>query len=129
MIFLRIGFDFKFSLGSPCLKRHCVKIVQIRSFSGPYSVRLRGNMDQKNSVFEQFSRSENDLKTFKTTWQWIQNQCEIHLVVEYWNGHIALSSEFRKDLHNKTFNILRYSRNQIFTAFGIYFHYGEHHFK
>ena len=53
----------------------------------------------------------------------------MHFVVEYWNGHIALSSEFGKDLHNKTFNTLRYSRNQIFTAFGIYFHYGEHNLK
>ena len=67
LFFLRLGSDFKFSLGSPCLKRHYVKITQIRSFSGPFSVRLRGNMDQKNSVFEQFSRSKNDLKTFKTT--------------------------------------------------------------
>ena len=33
---------------------HYVKIVQIRSFSGPYSVQIRENTAQKNSVFEYF---------------------------------------------------------------------------
>ena len=36
---------------------HCVKIVRFRSFSGPYSVRMRENMDQKNSEYGQFLRS------------------------------------------------------------------------
>ena len=34
---------------------HHVKIIHIRSFSGPYLVRMRGNADQKNSKL--FSRS------------------------------------------------------------------------
>ena len=37
--------------------RHCVKSIRIRSFSGPYSVRMRENTDQKNSEYEYFSRS------------------------------------------------------------------------
>ena len=36
---------------------HCVKSVRIRSFSGPYSVRMRENADQKNSEYGHFSRS------------------------------------------------------------------------
>ena len=43
---------------------HCVKVVQIRSFSGPYfpafglNTEIYGvNRDQKNSVFGHFSRS------------------------------------------------------------------------
>ena len=35
-----------------------VKNVRIRSFSGPYSVRMRKNMDQKNSEYRHLSRSE-----------------------------------------------------------------------
>ena len=50
--------------------RHCVKNFRIRSFSGPYfltfglnterylvSVRMRENLDQKNSEYGHFSRS------------------------------------------------------------------------
>ena len=37
---------------------HCVKSVRIRSFSGPYSVRMREYTDQKNSEYEHFSRSD-----------------------------------------------------------------------
>ena len=36
---------------------HFVKIVRFRSFSGPYSIRTRENMDQKNSEYGQFLRS------------------------------------------------------------------------
>ena len=36
---------------------HCLKSVRIRSFSGPYSVRMRENADQKNSKYGHFSRS------------------------------------------------------------------------
>ena len=54
------------------LSIHCVKSVQLRSFSGPYfpvfglntetskspySVRIQENTDQKNSVFRHFSRN------------------------------------------------------------------------
>ena len=35
---------------------HCVKSVPIRSYSGPYSVRMRGNTDQNNSEYWHFSR-------------------------------------------------------------------------
>ena len=34
--------------------RHCVKSIRIRSFSGPYLVRMRENTDQKNSEYEYF---------------------------------------------------------------------------
>ena len=34
-----------------------MKSVRIRSFSGPYLVRMRENTDQKNSEYEHFSRS------------------------------------------------------------------------
>ena len=38
--------------------KHCVKSVRIRSYSSPNSVRIRENMDQNNSVYEHFLRSE-----------------------------------------------------------------------
>ena len=38
---------------------HCLKIVRVRSFSGPYSVQMRENMDQKNSKHGLFLRSVN----------------------------------------------------------------------
>ena len=51
---------------------HCVKSIRIRSYSGPYSVRMRENTDQNNSEYGLFSRSvskwheERDLT--KTWW-------------------------------------------------------------
>ena len=36
---------------------HCVKRVRIRSYSVPYSVRMRENTDQNNSEYGHFSRS------------------------------------------------------------------------
>ena len=36
---------------------HCMISVRIRSFSGPYSVRMRENANQKNSEYGHFSRS------------------------------------------------------------------------
>ena len=35
---------------------HCVEIVFVRSFSGPYSVRMRENTDQKNSEYRHCDR-------------------------------------------------------------------------
>ena len=35
----------------------CVKSVRIRSYSGPYAVLMRENMDQNNSEYENLSRS------------------------------------------------------------------------
>ena len=43
-----------------CFKyRHCLKSesVRIRSYSGPYSVRMWKNVDQNNSEYGHFSRS------------------------------------------------------------------------
>ena len=37
---------------------HCVKSVRIWNFSGPYSVRMWENTDQKNFEYGHFSRSE-----------------------------------------------------------------------
>ena len=56
-------------------KRHCVKIVRIQSFSGPYfpafglrvspySVRMRENTDLKNSEYGHFSHSDVVSQTF-----------------------------------------------------------------
>ena len=36
---------------------HCLNSVHIRSFSGPFSVQMRKNTDQKISEYEHFSRS------------------------------------------------------------------------
>ena len=36
---------------------HCVKSVRIRSYSGPYSVRMRETADQNNSEYRHFSGS------------------------------------------------------------------------
>ena len=38
--------------------KHCVKSVQIRSFSGPYFPAFGLNTEQKNSVFGHFSRGD-----------------------------------------------------------------------
>ena len=43
----------------------CVKSVHVRSFSGPYSVRMWEDTDQKNSEYGHFSRSEFPLHTAK----------------------------------------------------------------
>ena len=37
--------------------KHCAKSVRIRSYFGPYSVRMRGNTDQNNSEYGHFLRS------------------------------------------------------------------------
>ena len=39
-------------------KTHHVKSVRIRRFSGPYLVQMQENMDQKNSEYRHFSRSD-----------------------------------------------------------------------
>ena len=36
---------------------HCVKSVRIRSYSGPFLVRMQENTDQNNSEYGHFSRS------------------------------------------------------------------------
>ena len=41
-----------------CYSNHCLKSVRIWSFSGPYSVWMWENKDQKNSKYGYFSRSE-----------------------------------------------------------------------
>ena len=46
------------------LTLHCVKSVRIRSYSGPYSVRMRENTNQNNSEYGHFSGSVG-LNTFK----------------------------------------------------------------
>ena len=38
---------------------HCVRSVRIRSYSGPYSVRIRENTDQNNSEYRHISHSVN----------------------------------------------------------------------
>ena len=37
-----------------CNNTHCLKSVRIQSFSGPYSVQMRENTDQKNSEYGHF---------------------------------------------------------------------------
>ena len=39
------------------VKCHCVKSVRIRSYTGPYSVRMRENTDQNKSEYGHFLRS------------------------------------------------------------------------
>ena len=48
-------------LKSTCLNT-AWKVSKYRVFPGPYSVRMRENTDQKNSVFGRFSRSESPSK-------------------------------------------------------------------
>ena len=47
--------------------RRCVESVRIRSCSGPYSVQMQENTDQKNSEYGHFSCSEieTDIPKFK----------------------------------------------------------------
>ena len=40
---------------------HCVKSVRIRSYSGPYSVRMWENTDKNNSEYGQFPRSDDEI--------------------------------------------------------------------
>ena len=51
---MQIGFELQQS--------HYVEDVQIWSFSGPYSVRMWENTDQKNSEYGHFSRSVENYK-------------------------------------------------------------------
>ena len=44
---------------------HCVKSVRIRSYSGPYSVRMRENTDQNNSKYGHFLRSDMSQKPYE----------------------------------------------------------------
>ena len=46
-LFLMAFFNYTLTL-------HCVKSVCVWSFCGPYSARMRGNADQKNSEYEHF---------------------------------------------------------------------------
>ena len=45
--------------------KDCVKSVRIRSYSGPYSVRMLENTDQNNSEYEHFLRSEGSPNSIK----------------------------------------------------------------
>ena len=47
----------KLTYMSDLLVHHCVKSVRIRSYSGPYSVRMRENTDQNNSEYGHFSHN------------------------------------------------------------------------
>ena len=49
---------FPLMFNSFLIYTHCVKSVGIRSFSGPYSVRMREKTDKKNSKYGHFSRSD-----------------------------------------------------------------------
>ena len=40
------------------IRMHCVKSVRIRSYSGPYSVRMRENTDQIDSEYGEFLGSD-----------------------------------------------------------------------
>ena len=41
---------------------HCVKSVRIRSYYGPYSVRMQENTDQNNSEYGHFSHRDGDIQ-------------------------------------------------------------------
>ena len=49
---------FPLMFNSFLIYTHCVKSVRIRSFSGPYSIRMREKTDKKNSKYGHFSRSD-----------------------------------------------------------------------
>ena len=48
-------------------EQHCGKNVRVRSFSGPYSVRMQENKDQKNTEYGHFLRSAGTIKTYELT--------------------------------------------------------------
>ena len=52
---IRISFSI-FSVFTSVKVRvfHCVKSVRIQSYSGPYSVRMRRNLDQNNPKYKHF---------------------------------------------------------------------------
>ena len=58
--------------------KHCLKSLQIRSFSGPYSVQIRENTEQKNSVFGPFLRSEIHCFNYINITFYITNITNIH---------------------------------------------------
>ena len=47
------------------LHPHCVESVRIRSYSGPYLVRMQENTDQNNSEYGHFLRSDSGKFGFK----------------------------------------------------------------
>ena len=49
---------------------HCVKTIQIRSYSGPYFPSFRLNTDQNNSEYGYFLRSEILIKIKYSTDSW-----------------------------------------------------------
>ena len=50
-------FLIQYSMKRFSKKTHCTKSVHIRSYSGPYSVRMRENTDHNNTEYEHFSGS------------------------------------------------------------------------
>ena len=50
----------------------CVKSVHIQSFSGPYSVQMRENTDQKNSESDTFHAEEIKMNN----WHFLEVVCE-----------------------------------------------------
>ena len=58
---------------------HCVKSVRIRSFSGPYPVRMRKNTDQKNSEYGHLYRTTN----FKNRPNSLKDMCYADFAATY----------------------------------------------
>ena len=76
--------------------QHCVKSVRIRSFSDPYSVRMRESTDQKNSEYVFFSRStkgkNKETLAYNGLSAWLQGFKVIHeyLEINYLKGERTL---------------------------------------
>ena len=63
-----------------------MKTVHIRSYSGPYSVRMRQNTDQNNSEYGHFLRSSTDEfgdRAFKTETDYLEVTKNLLLLTKY----------------------------------------------
>ena len=74
---------------STLTNQHCIESVSIRSFSGPRSVGMRENTDQKNSVeHSHFSHNAIELVTSITKHNWLIGTNEVFskswIAGEYW---------------------------------------------
>ena len=77
-----------------------MKSVRFRSFFGPYSVRMRGNTNQKNSEYGYFSRSDSDVAYSNDIQNDIENKEGKNMLEKNIScGSYACSAIVKKQIH------------------------------
>ena len=78
---------------------HCVKSVNIWSYSDPYSVRMRENTDQNNSQYVNFSRSEWDSGVFLL----LRSRFRLILKSTFFKKNLTVAfTKYKTDAENNT---------------------------